>query len=95
MKNALIALIGTAALVAGMSAIADEPMMATDQMLAANSMDTKGDGKITKEEYMAYYERMWRNMKKDASGRVDAKIVMMQHDAMSTDQGMSKDAESR
>jgi len=74
---------------------ADEPMMTHDQMMVVmKSMDTNGDGKISKEEYMAYYEKMWMSMKKDSSGMVDAKSMMMQHDAMMKNQSMSKDSAS-
>ena len=46
-------------------------------------------GKISKEEFMAYHEKMWASMKKDASGMVDAKSMMMHHDGMMKDKAMS------
>ena len=95
MKKVMYAAIGSAMLGLGLSggAIADEPMMTHDQMMMMmKSMDTNGDGKISKEEYMAYYEKMWMSMKKDSMGMVDAKSMMMQHDAMMKNQSMSKDS---
>jgi hypothetical protein len=92
MNKAILALVGSALLGVGMSAVADEPMMTHEQMMMMiKSMDTNGDGKISKEEYMAYHEKMWMSMKKDSNGMVDAKSMMMQHDAMMKNQSMSKD----
>jgi hypothetical protein len=93
MNKAILALAGSALLGLGMLAVADEPMMSHEQMMAMmKSMDTNGDGKISKEEYMAYHEKMWMSMKKDSSGMVDAKSMMMQHEAMMKNQSMTKDA---
>jgi EF hand len=90
MKKAIFALVGSAMLLGiGVTAVADEPMAAHEQMM--KSMDTNGDGKISKEEYMAYYEKMWMSMKKDSNGMVDAKSMMMHHDAMMKDKSVSKD----
>ena len=73
------------------TSMADEPIMSHDQMMMMmKSMDTDGDGKVSKQEYMAYYEKMWMSMKKDSSGMVDAKSMMMQHDEMMKNQSMSK-----
>jgi Ca2+-binding EF-hand superfamily protein len=91
MNKAILVLVGSALLGVGMSAVADEPMMTHEQMMMIKSMDTNGDGKISKEEYMAYHEKMWMSMKKDSNGMVDAKSMMMQHDAMMKNQSMSKD----
>jgi EF-hand domain pair len=93
MNKAILALVGSALLAGSMSAIADEPMMSHEQMMTMmKAMDTNGDGKISKEEYMAYHEKMWMSMKKDSNGMVDAKSMMMQHESMMKSQNMSKDA---
>ncbi|HEX3943476.1 MAG TPA: EF-hand domain-containing protein [Rhizomicrobium sp.] len=96
MNKLIPAFVGSAVLAIGLSAMAaDEHMMTHDQMMMMmKSMDTNGDGKISKEEYMAYYEKKWMNMKKDSSGMVDAKSMMMQHDSMMKSESMPKEAPS-
>ncbi len=93
MNKILCAIVGSALLGLGVSAVADDAMMSSNQTAMMKMMDTNGDGKITKEEYMAYHEKMWNNMKKDSNGMVDAKaMMMMHHDGMMKDKDMSKDS---
>lgn len=92
MNKILCALMGSALLGLGVSAVADDAMMSADHTTMMKMMDTNGDGKISKEEYMAFYEKMWNNMKKDSNGMVDAKAMMMKmhHDGMMKNKAMSK-----
>lgn len=96
MKSSILAVIGTALLGLSFASVADDSMMNHDQMMTMmiKDMDTNGDGKISKEEFMAYHEKMWTKMKKDSNGMVDAKSMMMQmmHNGMMGDKGMSKDS---
>jgi Ca2+-binding EF-hand superfamily protein len=95
MRKAIIAVVGSALLGLGLTAVADDAMMNHEHMTTMfRTMDTNGDGKISKEEYMAYYEKMWMSMKKDSNGMVDEKSMMMSHDAMMKSNGMSKDGTS-
>ncbi len=95
MKKILSAVVGTCLLGVSIAAVAaDAPAMKHDSMSMssmATSMDTNGDGKISKEEFMAYHQKMWDSLKKDASGMVDTKAMMMHHDSMMKDSSMSKD----
>ncbi len=53
-------------------------------------MDANGDGKISKDEYIAYYEKMCMKMKKDENALVDAKLMRMV-DGMMQGRATSKD----
>ena len=55
-------------------------------------LDKNGDGKISKEEFMAYHQKMWDSMKKDSNGMVDAKSMMMHHDSMMKGKDTSGDS---
>lgn len=99
MKRAILAVVGPALLGLSFASVADDSMMNHDQMMTMmiKDMDTNGDGKISKGEFMAYHEKMWMKMKKDSNGMVDAKSMMMQmmqmmHNGMMSDKGMSKDS---
>ena len=93
MNKILCAIVGSALLGLGVSAVADDAMMSAHQTTMMKMMDTNGDGKISKEEYMAYHEKMWNKMKKDSNGMVDAKAMMkMHHDGMMKGKGMSNDS---
>jgi hypothetical protein len=74
-------MVGASLLGLSVAAVADDVM----------KMDTNADGKISKEEFMTYHEKMWAGMKKDANGMVDAKSMMMHHDGMMKDKAMSGD----
>jgi hypothetical protein len=65
---------------------------AADEMKGEmKSMDTNGDGKVSRDEFMSYHEKMWMGMKKDANGMVDAKSMMMHHEGMMKDKPMHDD----
>jgi hypothetical protein len=91
MNISLLVFVGSALLVIGSIAMADDSMMNHgDMMTKVQEMDTNGDGKISKVEYMAYYEKMWMKMKKDENGLVDAKSMRMV-DGMMQGKATSKD----
>jgi hypothetical protein len=94
MNHSLLAIAGSALLVIGSLAMADDSMMNHGHMMTTmQAMDTNGDGKISKAEYMAYYEKMWTTMKKDENGMVDLKSMGM-GDGMMQDKATSKDSMS-
>jgi Ca2+-binding EF-hand superfamily protein len=95
MKMAILAVVSMALLGLSFASVADDSMMSHDHMMTMmKEMDTNGDGKISKEEFMAYHEKMWMKMKKDSNGMVDAKSMMMQmmHNGTMSDKNMSKDS---
>lgn len=53
-------------------------------------MDANADGMISKDEYMAYHEKMWAKMKKNDMGMVDPKMMSDGHgsDSMRSDDAM-------
>ena len=95
MKKAILAVVGSALLGLVVTAAADDSMMNHEHMMTMmKAMDTNGDGKISKEEFMAYHEKMWMSMKKDSNGMVDEKSMMMMHEGMMKNNGMTKDSMS-
>jgi hypothetical protein len=83
MNHSLLAVVGSALVVVGSLAMADDSMMNHGRtMTMMQEMDTNGDGKISKEEYMAYYEKRWMQLKKDQNGMVDPKSMTMAHGMM-------------
>ena len=50
-----------------------------DMKMDMKSMDTNGDGMISKEEFMKFHEMMFDMMKKNKSGMVDIKEVEAMH----------------
>ena len=92
MKKVIIAVLGSALLgISGMAVAGDDMMSHEHMMTMMKAMDTNSDGKISKQEFMAYHEKMWMSMKKDSDGMVDAKSMMMMHEGMKSDKGMSKE----
>ncbi|MDB5933807.1 MAG: EF-hand domain pair family protein [Massilia sp.] len=66
-----------------------------DMKMDMKSMDTNGDGMISKEEFMKFHETMFDTMKKNKSGMVDMKdMEAMHHDMqmMHMDKPKGKDA---
>ncbi len=66
-----------------------------DMKMDMKSMDTNGDGMISKEEFMKFHEMMFDKMKKNKSGMVDIKdMESMHHDMqmMHMDKSKGKDA---
>lgn len=56
------------------------------------AMDANGDGMISKDEYMNYYQAQWDNMPKNKDGMVMMKdMEKMHHDKMMNHDGMMKD----
>jgi hypothetical protein len=94
MNDSLLAGAGSALLVIGSLAMADDSMMKHGPMMTSQAMDTNGDVKISKEEYMAYYGKVWMKLKKDQNGMVDATSMGMV-DGMMQDKATSKDGTSR
>ncbi len=91
MKKVIYAAIGSALLGLSMAAVADDSMMMKHDQMMMKTMDTNGDGKISKDEYMAYQEKKWMSMKKDSGGMVDGKsmMMMMHHDGSMGDEDLS------
>ena len=55
------------------------------------SMDTNGDGMISKEEFMAFHQAMWDKLPKNKDGMVTMKdLEDMHHDKMMKHDGMMK-----
>ena len=79
MKTAMLGVFGTILLGLSVASVADDSMMNHDRMTTMmKEMDTNGDGEISKEEFMAYHEKMWDKLKKNSNGTVDEKSLMMQ-----------------
>jgi hypothetical protein len=38
-------------------------------------MDANQDGKISRDEFMSYHEKLWENLEKDENGMVDSKAL--------------------
>jgi hypothetical protein len=55
-----------------------------DMKMDMKSMDTNGDGMISKEEFMKFHEMMFDMMKKNQSGMVDMKDMDAMHHNMQT-----------
>lgn len=88
MNHSLLIVIGSSFLAIASLATADDSMMNHGHMAMMQAMDTNGDGKISKDEYMAYYEKMWTKIKKDENGTVDVKSMGM-GDGMMQDKATS------
>jgi hypothetical protein len=93
MNHSLLAVVGSSLLAIASLATADDSMMNHGHMAMMQAMDTNGDGKVSKDEYIAYYEKMWMKMKKDENGMVDVKSMGM-GDGMMQDKATSKDSMS-
>jgi hypothetical protein len=91
MKNFVCALAGGLMLATSLGAMAGDDMKMNMEM-KMKMMDTNSDGMISKDEYMAYHEKMWMKMKKNSMGMVDGKMMMDDHkmDSMKPD-GMTKE----
>src|SRR5512144_468672 len=60
------------------------------------SMDTNGDGLISKEEFMAFHQTMWDKLPKNKDGMVSMKdLENMHHDRMMKHDGMMKPADEK
>ena len=89
-----LAVVGSALLVVGSISMADDSMMNHGHhRTRMQAMDTNADGKISKEEYMAYYEKRWLQLKKDENGLVDPKSMRRTH-GMMQDRVMPNDSTS-
>jgi hypothetical protein len=49
-----------------------------------NNIDTNHDGKITREEWLAYEERVWETLDTDGSGLIDEKHFLARSPTMAT-----------
>lgn len=73
-------------------AFANDEMKSDAMHSKMSMMDANGDGMISKEEYMNYYESAWDKMPKDKDGMVTMKdMQMMHHDQMMKHDSMMKE----
>ena len=64
---------------------------ADGMMMDMKSMDSNGDGMISKKEFMKHHEQMWDKMKKSKGGMVSMKDMETMHADMMKDGSMMKD----
>jgi hypothetical protein len=84
MRSTIKAALVAGLLVSGAALAADEMKMG--EMM--RSMDTNGDGMVSKAEFTKHHEAMWKKMKKGANGMVDLKNSENDHMGPG---GMAKD----
>ncbi len=75
MNRTLHAILGCSIMVLALPATAADSMPGNHMMMDMKMMDANSDGMLSKTEFMAYHEKMWLGMKKDANGMVDAKMM--------------------
>jgi hypothetical protein len=92
MNKILSTLAISALMCSGTLAFATDDMKSDAMHSKMSTMDANGDGVISKEEYMNYYQSAWDKMPKNKDGMVTMKdMQMMHHDHMMKHDGMMKD----